>query len=527
MAKRIVILGGGFAGVKCARVLAGKLDRASHEVVIFNRENHMVFHPMLAEVAGGSLNPDAVAAPLRQLLPRVWCRTEEVLGVDIEARLIRYRAHDEREATLSYDELVVACGSDVNLGVMPGMADHAFPLKTVGDAVALRAQVMQQLEKAEVCDDEATRRWYLSFIVVGGGYSGVEAAGEINDLARSSRRFFKNIRAEDISVHIIHSRDQLLPEIGEKLRQFTRDRMERAGIDVVLEARVAMATARGVVLQDGRTIEGGTIVCTIGTAPSAVVQHMAVAKDRGRLLTQADMRVQDQDDIWAIGDCAIVINELDGKPSPPTGQFAERQGKQAALNILRKQRGEPTRPFRFKPVGQLCAIGGHKAVAEILGLRISGFVAWFLWRTIYLMKLPSWSRRIKAGFDWGWQIFFSRDLSHLKADTTSRVSRAYYRAGDLIFAQGDPATDFYVLEKGEVDVLRRDASGAETKLARLGPGDFFGEMALLTNNPRNADVRAATDVEVVVMGRNVFSRISESMAPLKEVLVKAMRERAD
>ena len=181
-------LRGGFAGVKCARTLRKKLSREGHEIVIFNRENHMVFHPLLAEVAGASINPDAVAAPLRQMLPGVSCRTEEVQSIDLDNNSLEYLGHDGRTKCMTYDHVVIASGAAVNLGIVPGMADHAFPLKTVGDAMALRAHVMQQFEKAEVCEDQAIRRWYLSFIIVGGGYSGVEAAGEINDpRARNSR----------------------------------------------------------------------------------------------------------------------------------------------------------------------------------------------------------------------------------------------------------------------------------------------------------------------------------------------------
>jgi NADH:quinone reductase (non-electrogenic) len=523
---RVVIVGGGFAGVKCARVLRSRLPRARSEIVLFNHENHTVFHPLLAEVAGASLNPDAVAAPLRQMLPSVNCRTEDVQSVDLEGRSVEYEGHDGQLRRMAYDHVVIACGSAVNLGMVPGMADHAFPLKTVGDAMALRAHVMQQLEKAEVCDDRARRRWYLSFVVVGGGYSGVESAGEINDLARGSRRFFPNIAAEDISVTIIHSRDQILPEISSELREFARAEMEKAGIRVLLNARVALATPEGVGLRDGSMIRGATVVCTIGSTMSKVVERLAVAKSRGRLVTEPDMRLKGFADAWAVGDCAEIVNGHDGEPCPPTGQFAERQGRQAARNIVSALEGEPTRPFRFKPLGQLCSIGGRTAVAELFGARISGFVAWFLWRSVYLFKLQSWSRRIKVGFDWAWELVFSRDLAHLKTDQTERVSNAYYPPGDYVFREGEPGTNFYVVEKGEVEVVRATAAAAEEILAVLGPGDFFGEMALIDNRPRMAGVRARTPVEVVVMGRNVFSQISKSLAPLRELLAAAVRKRA-
>lgn len=522
---RIAIIGGGFAGTKCAHRLRRALP-ANSEIMLFNAENHMVFHPLLAEVVGASLNPEDVAAPLRQMLPGVRCRTEEVLGIDLANSTIRYEGHDGGARTLSYDHVVIATGGSVNLSMIPGMNDHAFPMKTIGDAIALRAHVMQQLEKAEVCDDEAKRRWYLSFAIVGGGYSGVEVAGEINDLVQSSRRYFPNIRASEISVKIIHSQAQILPEIGSQLRDFAALKMSAAGIELWLNSRVVEATPEGLHLADGTQVQAATVVCTIGSSASPLIKMLDVEKEGERLVTAADMRLPGYHNAWAIGDCARIINSYDGKVAPPTGQFAERQGRQVADNIVRVWRGEPTRPFAFRPLGQLCAIGGHKAVAEMFGLRLSGFIAWFIWRGVYLFKLPSWSRRCKVGFNWAWQLLFSRDLVHLRANQTERVCHAHYQAGDYIFHQGDPAGNFYIIERGEVEILRQSqCADDEQSVAVLGPGAFFGEMALINNHPRSASVRALTSVEVVVMGRNVFTQVSNSLAPLRQLLLEAVNKR--
>jgi NADH dehydrogenase len=523
---RIVIVGGGFGGVKCTKTLRNKLSRDGYEVVLFNRENHMVFQPLLAEVVGASINPDAVAAPLRQLLPGVHCRTEEVTKIALEESFIEYEGHDGNLCQMSYDHLVVACGTVVDLSRIPGMADHAFPLRMVGDAIALRYHVMEQMEKAEVCDDPERRRWYLSFIVIGGGFSGVEVAGEINDLVRGTYRLFENITSDDITVTIIHSHDQLLPEISPKLRDFARAKMEKAGIRMVLNTHASFVTPEGVGLEDSRIIRGATVVCTVGNTMSPIIERLEIPKERGRLPTEADMRIRGFKNAWTIGDCAHIINTYNNKPSPPTGQFAERQGQQVAESIVRVLHGQETHPFYFKPLGQLCSIGGHNAVAEILGMRISGFIAWFLWRSVYLLKLPSWPRRIKVGFDWAWELVFSRDLAHPKANQTERVSKAYYRPGDYIFHQGEPGINFYIIEKGEVEVLRSDGEEKSTEvLAVLGSGDFFGEMALVDNQPRNATIRARTPVEVVVMGRNVFTQISGSLTPFRNLLAEAVKLR--
>lgn len=524
---QIVILGGGFAGVACARELRRELDPNQAEITLFNEENHLVFSPLLADAVGASLNPLDVVVPLRQLLPGVNCRTQEIVRIDLQGKRVVGKGHGSPDTELAFDHLVIASGQVANMNAVPGMADHAFPLKTVADASVLRAHVLEQLELAEITQDPERKRWHLSFVVVGGGYSGVEAAGEINDLVRSSLRFFRHVRREDVRVSLIHSRGQLLPEIGDALRDFARVKMEGAGVEVLLNARVQMATPEGVGLADGNFIRGATTVCTVGSMPAPILAKLEVGKDKGRLRVEPDLRVQGRNDLWAIGDCATIPNAFDGQPCPPTGQFAERQGKQAAANIARVLRGEPTRPFSFKPLGQLCSIGGHSAVAEVFGCRLSGFLAWFVWRGVYLFKLPSWSRRFKVGFDWAWLLVFARDLSHLKARTTDRVSHAHFEPGDFIVRQGDASANFYVIEKGEVEILKESGSPPKSDMiAVLGPGSFFGEQALVNNSPRIASVRARTAVEVVVMGRNVFDQVSKTLAPLRVAIAQALNRRS-
>src|SRR4051812_1713824 len=525
--KRIIIMGGGFGGVKCAKTLLGVVPRDKVEIVLFNRENHLVFSPLLADAVGSSVNPLDVIVPLRQLLPEIFCRTQEVLTVFPERNEVEYSGVDGGVCTMGYDHLVLACGSASNLNVVAGMADHSFPLKNIADAAALRTHIMEEMEKAEVTDDPLRRCWHLKFIIVGGGYSGVEAAGEINDLVRSSARYFRNWREEDVQVVLIHSRDQLLPEIGPSLREFAREKMEQAGVKIILNARVSMATPEGVGIQGGEFVSGGTIVCTIGNAPAPVIDRLKLPKEKGRLQTEPDMRVRGSSNIWTIGDCAEIVNAFDNQPSPPTGQFAERQGKQCARNICRVLENQPTQPFRFRPLGQLCSIGGHSAVAEMFGVQLSGFWAWFAWRGVYLFKLPTWARRLQLGFDWAWLVWFPRDLSHVRTRQTDRVTRAHYEPGDYIFKQGDPAASFYIIEDGEVEISRstpRDIKGEVVGV--LGPGSFFGERALLDNEPRIASARARTAINLTVMGQNVFTQISKSLAPLRNALAQRLIRRA-
>jgi NADH:ubiquinone reductase (H+-translocating) len=520
---RVVIVGGGFAAVKFAKTLRNKLRGSECEILLFNRENHMVFHPLLADVAGASINADAAAAPLRQMLPGVECRTEQVQSIDLPSSEIEFDSASGTPARLHYDHVVIACGAESNLGIIPGMTEHALPFKVVRDALELRQHVVRQMENAEAASELERRRWYLSFIIVGAGFSGAEVAGEINELVRSSTRFYRNFRKEDVTVTLVHSQDQILPEVAPNLRAFAQKRMQKAGITMLMNTRAVAATYQGVQLQDGRMLAGATVVCTIGTTISPIVERLDVAKERGRIRTVPDMRIEGQTNAWAIGDCAFIVNAFDHKPSPTTAQFAERQGRQAALNLIRILRGQPTQPFRFKALGQLCSIGGYEAVAEMLGMRVSGFPAWVMWRGVYLFKLPTWSRRIKVALDWAWDVFFPRDLSFLNTDAAQQVTHAYYRPGDFIHRRGELAQVFSIIDDGEVEVLQPTEESSEGKvIGILGKGDFFGEEALLANRPHETNIRARTVVRLAQVGSALFSQMAGSFAPLREVLVKAV-----
>src|ERR1700740_947703 len=268
---RVVIVGGGFAAVKFAKTLRTKLRGSECEILLFNRENHMVFHPFCAAVSGASISADAAAAPLRQMLPGVGCRTERVQRIDLSASEIEFDDANGALARLHYDHVVIACGAESNLGIIPGMTEHAFPFKVMRDALDLRQHVVRQMENAEAASELDRRRWYLSFIIVGAGFSGAEVAGEINELVRSSTRFYRNFRKEDIVVTLVHSQDQILPEVAPKLRELAQKRMQKAGITMLLNTRAVAATHEGVGLKDGRMLKGATVVCTIGTAVSPIV----------------------------------------------------------------------------------------------------------------------------------------------------------------------------------------------------------------------------------------------------------------
>ncbi len=523
---RVIVVGGGFAAVQFARTLRKKLRASECEILLFNCENHLVFHPLLADVAGASINPDAAATPLRQMLPGVGCRTERVQRIDLHSSEVEFEDGSGVLSRLRYDHVVIACGAESNLSIIPGMTEHAFGFKVMRDAIDLRQHIVRQMEQAEVSSDPDRRRWHLSFIIVGAGFSGVELAGEINELVRNSTRFYRNFRKEDVIVTLVHSQDHILPEVAVRLREFAKKKMEKAGITILLNTRAVATTHEGVELNSGRMLAGATVVCTIGTAVSPLVQHLEVPKERGRIRTTPEMRIEGQTNAWAVGDCAFIINASDNKPSATTAQFAERHGRQAALNLVRVLKGQPTHPFRFKALGQLCSIGGYQAVAEMFGLRISGFLAWFLWRSVYLVKLPTWSRRIKVGLDWGWDVLFPRDLSFLNTDSAQQVTHAYYRPGDFIQRQGEVARVLRVIEEGEVEMLQSAGENSEAKvISLLGKGDFFGEAAM-SGGRNETSMRARSAVRVRQVGSALFSQATGAFSPFREVVSKAIIRRS-
>lgn len=407
--KRIVIFGGGFAGTTLARALDGRLP-AGWQLTLVSQENFITYNPLLPEVVGASLLPGHVVAPHRQIVRQGEVCMATVSAIDLQQKIVYYLGEGSGE--LQYDHLVLACGTNANLGLVRGMSDYALPLKTLGDALFLRNRIVSRLEAASLQRDDASRRWLTTFIVIGGGFSGVEVAGEIEDFVRSSLRYYPMIDPAEVRVVLLHGTERLLPEISESLGDFARTRMAANGIDVRLKARAVRINDRGVLLDDGEIIAGGTVVCTIGTAPNPIIAGLSLETERGRVCTGPDMSVPGHPGVWAIGDCAAVPNALDGRVSPPTAQFADRQAKHLAGNILATITGGRTRAFRYSPIGQLCSIGHNKAVVELFNLRISGFVAWLLWRGVYLLKIPTFARKARLFLEWNWAMFFPPDIVH-------------------------------------------------------------------------------------------------------------------
>jgi len=431
MQKHLLIVGGGFAGTRAAQVLERTLP-PDWTLTLISQENFITFNPLLPEVVGASILPNHVIAPHRQMIHCSHVCMAQVTEIDTTARVVHYLG--EGVGTIAYDQLILACGTNANLDVVKGMGNYGLPLKTLGDAMFLRNRIIARLEQAEMQPDPEHRRWLTSFIVVGGGFSGVETAGELVDFLYASLRYYRRISCEDLRIVLLHGTDRLLPELSPHLGAFTLRKMCSRRIDVRLNARAVRVTARDVQLESGEMIQGGTVICTIGTQPNGLLDSIPAVKNRGRLVVNPDFSVPGVEGVWAAGDCAAVVNALDGNICPPTAQFAEAQAKQLAANIVSRLKGQPTRAFRYRPKGQLCSVGHNKAVAEIFGVHISGFVAWLMWRGLYLLRIPTLARKSRLFLEWNWAMFFPPDVAHLGFRRTQRrnpVAAQSARANDV------------------------------------------------------------------------------------------------
>jgi NADH dehydrogenase len=516
---RIVIVGGGFAGVTLAEDLNRYVAR-DVEVVVISSENHMVFTPMLAEVAGRSLSGLDVVVSGRQVAPRATWLTATVTAVDLKKNEVEYTRPDGKIATLSYAHLVLACGSEINLDVVPGMAAHAYTLRTVGDGLTLGNEVIGRFEQAAVEPEDSERQRLLTVVVVGGGFTGVEAAGHLFDLMRDIHPFYPQLSGNRPRMVLLQRGARIVPEFQhDSLSEFALRKLRQNGVEVRLNTEVKEVTARYVRLGTGERIDTGLTVCSVGTAPVALIKKIGLPLERGRLKTEPDMRVTGTANVWAFGDCGAVPNAWNAQISPPTAQFALRQAKQLAANLVRVQRAEATRPFHFRPQGLLATIGHHNGVAEIYGLKFSGLLAWFLWRTVYLMKIPTIRRKLNVVVDWTWDIFFKPNLVEVRVAQQQRFRQAHYAAGDFVFRKGEAGGAFFVVKGGSAGLYLDEAS--ETPLVTWTKGDHFGESAILEGAAHltyRGSVKAETPLDLIVIEPADFTGLAESLGVLQKEL---------
>lgn len=421
---RVVIVGGGFAGVSVAQRLERRLSRRDDvEIVLVSDSNYQLFTPMLAGVAAGTLQERHIGAPIRAAVRRTIHRHAALESIDADGRRIEIRPEGSGAISLPYDHLVLAVGSVPDFRDLPGVQRYALPLKTLSHAVRLRAHVIRQLELADVETSPGVRRRRLTVVVAGGGFAGAELIAEIRDMAHGLRRYFPQLDPAEFRFVLVHAQDRILPELQPRLAALALRRLREKDIEVRLTVRVAEVTAEQVTLDDDTVIDAATVVWTAGNAPNPLVRRLGFALAHGGLACEPTMLVRGQDRVWALGDCAAIPDPAaPERYYPPTAQHAVQEGAAVADNIVAVLDGRPPKPFRFRTIALLVTLGHQDGAAQIGGRLLSGRLAWALWRGVYLAKLPGLEKKIQVALDWLFDLFFPRDVvltQPLSEDQTS------------------------------------------------------------------------------------------------------------
>lgn len=522
---KVAILGGGFAGVYCGQKIGKELKKAGidpKEAAIISEQNYMVFQPMLAEVAGASIQPRHVVNPIRQLCRGLRVYRGSVVSVDLKAKEVHVNTGNfSAGVILEYEHIVLSLGAEIDLSRVPGMPEHALLMQNVGDAMILRATVIKRIEEANAEYREDVRKRLLTFVVVGGGYSGVETAGEMLDMLHETAKFYTNVPRDEIRVVLVHSRERILQTLTDKLGDYAGRKLKDRGLELCLNERVRAVTATKVYLQSGSEILTSTVISTVGTAPNQVIRqicdHQDVPHERYRVTTDEYLRVENHENVWAAGDCAAVpLADGGGDSCPQTAQFAMRQGPCLAQNIGRTILGEKLKPFLFKGLGELASIGHQTAVASIMGVQFSGFIAWFMWRTIYLSKLPGFDRKLRVVIDWTLDVFFPRDINLLNPRYTKLYQQVHLEPDDILFSRGEPAFSLYVVQSGQIVLKDQEGTTART----IEEGDFFGERALVHGGGYLYDAVAEGRTELVSLSGEAVLPFIQSSRRFRRVLAK-------
>jgi NADH:ubiquinone reductase (H+-translocating) len=411
--KRVLILGGGFGGIYAALKLEKLLSRRSGlEVTLVTRDNYFLFTPMLPEVAAGELEQHTIVNPLRRLLRRVKSFVGTIESIDLEARhVVASHGFDRHTHELPYDQLILALGAGTNFFNLPGVEGSCLTIKTLGDAVTLRNQLITHLEEANSECAAGERQPLLTFVVAGGGFAGVETLGGINDFVRGAIRFYPNLRPGYLRFVLITPDEVILPELDRRLGIYAQGKLTKRGVEIIIGAKVSAINDGIVELTNGDKIPASTLIWSAGTAPNPLVGKLPVPKRNGRIVVDGYLGVEGWPDVWAIGDCASVGSPRGGGFYPPTAQHALREGSFVARNVAATLYGERKKSFHYRTLGQMAAIGRRTGVANVVGVNFSGFVAWWLWRTVYLSKLPRLEKKVRVALDWTLDLCFAKDFA--------------------------------------------------------------------------------------------------------------------
>ena len=426
----IVIVGGGYVGMYTALRLQQKLRRGEARITVIDPRSTMTYQPFLPEAAAGSLEPRHVVVSLRRTLRKSNVLTARVAAIDHANKKVRVEPPESEPYDLAYDELVVALGSVARTLPIPGLSENGMGFKQIEEAIALRNHVLDRLDLATSVVDPEVRRAALTFVFVGGGYAGVEALGEIEDMVRYATRFYETIHEDDLRFVLVEAMNRILPEVGPDMGRYTVERLRDRGIDVRLNTRLESAVDKHIVLSDDEEFDAETLVWTAGVKANPVLAESDLPlDDKGRVRARPNLSVDGAEHAWAAGDNAAVPDlTKPGEFTSPSAQHAVRQSKVLADNIVASLRGEPLTDYRHKYVGSVASLGLYKGVAQVYGIKLKGFPAWFMHRTYHMSRMPTFNKKARVVFDWTLALFFTRDIValgslHRPRDDFDRANR--------------------------------------------------------------------------------------------------------
>ena len=527
---RVVCLGGGYVAIFLAKTLRKAVKRGEVDLTVISRDNYHTFHGFVAEMLTGRIQPGQIISPARRIFRPAKFNLAEIKSVDFAKQTVTTsRALDGREYEVPYDQLVVALGSVDDLSRYAGVAEHALKLKTYADCFQVRNHLLTMLELAEIETDPEERRRLLTFVIGGGNYAGIEVASDMVDYFQLlMKKEYPRVHKEEIRIVVVHSGDGILPELRShqpKLATWAEkflDELRPHGLEFRLNTKLAAATPEQAVLSTGERISTRTIISCTGTAQVPLLDTFDVPRDeRGRIVCGSFGLVEGQKNVWAAGDCAAVPHPLGGM-CPPLGIYALEIGRHIGKNLVRQRRGEQLKPFSYPGLGDACSLGRRRAVAHVRGFRFYGILAWLVWRAFLLRYIPTWDRRVRLVLDWMAWPFIGRDIVNMKVAETQGVQHALFEPGQIIVKQGDIGRNMFIIQSGEVEVIREDPDG-DKMLTRLGAGEHFGEAAVFQNVRRTATVRARTRVQLLTLRAQEAVALGDAIRPMKESLSQTPR----
>ncbi len=499
-----------------------KICRGALEIELISKINYFVYQPLLPEVAAGTLNPQDAVTPLRTLLKGVHVRLAEVTGIDLEARqVVLLQGQKKILQRVDYDHLVIATGQIANLSMFPGFDHHSLTMKDLSDAYRLRNRVIECMEMADVTRFAEIKQRALTFVVAGGGFSGVETMGELAEMIERILPQYPHIARHEIRMVLIQRDGRVLPEMPERLSQYALEHLEKLGVEVWLNTGIQSATQQAVYTSDGRSLPTRTIVTTIGNGPSEFVKSLPLALQRGRIPVSAELEVLGLKNVWSIGDAALVPLRTgattDPVYAPPTAQFAMQQATVLAQNIVARSHGQPLLPVDCKASGVMASLGGYRGVAEIFGVRITGLLAWIIWRVAYIGMLPGVATKLRVGLDWLFDYFMPRTIVYMAESDRPATRYLSFSKGEVVQYANELPAGFYIVVSGSLEQLL-DRPDADSLRRELRVGDSWGSRALKEARLTQGKITALEDTKLLLVRSDDFQRLRKSYEPLNNLL---------